>query len=98
MIQKKAYIIGLIKMKDAAGYDEYRRLAAVAINQYKVEFLVRGGDYEVLEGNDELNRVVILTFASKADAKAFYHSEAYQTAKVVRQAASESRFILVEGV
>jgi uncharacterized protein (DUF1330 family) len=101
MTQKKAYIIAQIKVHDEEAMQEYIRLAAIARSQYQIEFLVRGDHYEVLEGVDlfeEPRRISILAFQSMADAKSFYYSEAYQTAKVVRQAAADSHIILVEGM
>ena len=59
--------------------------------------LARGPDAERLEGN--LSGIVILIeFESKEAANKFYCSEEYQAAKAVREACSDTDFMIIEGV
>ena len=60
--------------------------------------LVRGGDPEVMEGQAQGQRIVILEFPDKAAAKRFYNSAEYQEILKIRQPVSVAHGILVDGV
>jgi uncharacterized protein (DUF1330 family) len=59
---------------------------------------VRGGAVEVLEGDWQPNRVVILKFPSIEAARAYNDSPEYSAARAKRQGAAIMRMVLVEGV
>jgi uncharacterized protein (DUF1330 family) len=93
-----AYIIGEVEITDPDGYEEYRRLVPSSIAQYGGTFLARGGKVDVLEGDWEPKRLVILEFESAERARAWWASEEYRDAKQIRQRTATSRLIVVEGV
>ncbi|EDP64990.1 D-fructose-6-phosphate amidotransferase [alpha proteobacterium BAL199] len=93
-----AYIVAQVDVKDAAAYEEYRAQVPATISQYGGEYLARGGQVEVLEGEPPLGRVVILRFASLEQAKAWYHSPEYAGPLAIRHRAAVSRSMLVEGM
>jgi uncharacterized protein (DUF1330 family) len=93
-----AYLISTIEIKDAAGYDEYRKLVAPVLQQYGGRFLVRGGRIHHLEGQWQPKRVVVVEFDSVERAKAFSDSAEYAQAKLIRHRTSDSSVIVVEGV
>jgi uncharacterized protein (DUF1330 family) len=45
-----AYVISEVEMKDAAGFEAYRTIAAKITAQYGGRYVVRGGAAEVVEG------------------------------------------------
>ena len=45
-----AYVISEVDVRDAAGFEAYRTIAAKAIAQYGGRYLVRGGAANVAEG------------------------------------------------
>jgi len=92
------YVIANVEVKDAAGYEEYRKLAPGTIQKYGGKYLVRGGKHEVLEGDWTPSRVVILEFSSVEQAKRWYFSDEYRPAKAMRQRAAVSNVLIVEGV
>ncbi|HEX3952936.1 MAG TPA: DUF1330 domain-containing protein [Stellaceae bacterium] len=92
-----AYVVAEVEITNPAGYDGYRPLAAASIAQYGGRFLARGGAAELLEGNAEPKRVVIIEFADMDAAKRWYNSPEYQEALVIRLANSTGRVIVVEG-
>ena len=94
----KAYVICYVDINDPAQYDEYRKLASVAGDKYGVNYIVRGGATEVLEGDLNPQRVVVIEFADAAAARAWYTSPEYTKARAARAGASKGSFILVEGV
>jgi uncharacterized protein (DUF1330 family) len=92
-----SYVIAEVEVTDPAGYEPYRPLAAASIARFGGRFIARGGAAELLEGQGEPRRVVIIEFADMAAARRWYRSEEYQSALKIRQAASRGRLILVEG-
>ena len=92
-----AYIIANVEITDAAAYDEYRKGVPATLARHGGRFLARGGAVTRLEGNAEWNRVVILEFADVAAARAWYESPDYQPLAKLRQRASRSNLIIVEG-
>jgi uncharacterized protein (DUF1330 family) len=94
----KSYIIVDVNITDPARYEDYKKLTPDSLKPFDGKFVVRGGNTEVLEGDWEPGRVVILEFPSFAKAKAWWSSENYASAKAIRQSASETRMIVVEGI
>jgi uncharacterized protein (DUF1330 family) len=94
-----AYVITDAKVSDVEKYEGYKALTPAAIAAAGGEFLVRGGDHVVLEGNWNPTRVVMLKFASMEAAKAFYDGELYRAARAERAGATEFfNMIVVQGV
>jgi uncharacterized protein (DUF1330 family) len=94
-----AYVITDAKVSDVEKYEGYKALTPAAIAAAGGEFLVRGGDHVVLEGNWNPTRVVMLKFASMEAAKAFYDGELYRAARAKRAGATEFfNMIVVQGV
>jgi len=92
------YVVVQVDVQDPEKFEEYRALVPATIAQYGGEYLVRGGQFEKLEGAEPLGRMVVLKFPSYAQAKAWYDSEEYKGPKAMRHAASRANAILVEGV
>ena len=92
------YIIANVEIHDEAVYAEYRKQVPATIEAYGGRFVVRGGPVERLEGDWEPNRIVVLEFPSVERARAWYESDAYRGAKVLRQRTSKGSLLLVEGV
>ena len=93
-----AYVINDMEITDPALFEEYRKLTPATVAQYGGRFLVRGGRVEPLEGDWSPARLVILEFPSLDQARAWIDSPEYAPAKRLRQLASKSNLILVEGV
>ena len=93
-----AYIIVQITVNDEAAYARYREDVPGTIKKFGGEYIVRGGDMEVLEGEWRMPRCVVLRFPDMPSARAWYSSPDYQEPKAVRQAAAVSNAILIEGV
>jgi len=93
-----AYVLVDIKVTDPAGYEEYKKLAPISLKIYGGKYLVRGGVNETLEGEWAFNRLIILEFESKEQAKAWLNSPEYAPARQLRHKYAESRMIVVESV
>ena len=94
---QSGYIILDIKITDPERYQEYRESAAATVEAYGGRYLVRGGKTEKLEGDWDNGRIVVLEFDSLERARAWWASEEYSAPKALRQSASVTRMILVEG-
>jgi len=93
-----AYVILDITVNDPAKYEDYKKLAPPAIEAYGGKYLVRGGSMEILEGDWQPNRVVILEFQSIEMAKNWINSPEYSDALALRHQTATSHAIVVDGL
>lgn len=93
-----AYVI-LIRerLRDAEAMARYGEGAKNARGDHNITPLAFYGKHEVTEGA-EADGVVILSFPTMAEAKAWYESPAYREARDHRFQAADYRVIFVEGV
>lgn len=92
-----AYIIANVSVTDPAQYEEYKKLSTIAMQTYGAEICVRGGQVEVIEGDWQPERLVVLRFPTVEQAKRFEASPEYARARAARQGAAVMRMLLVEG-
>ena len=93
-----AYVIAEIEVTDPEAYAPYRARTPDVIAAHGGRFLVRGGAVEPREGAPPAGRVVVIEFPDMEAARRFYDSPAYQAILPLRQAASQGRLYLVEGM
>ena len=93
----KTYIIVDVKITDPVRYEEYKKLTPASLVPFDGKFLVRGGRTETLEGSWKPGRFIVLEFPSAQKARAWWSSDGYAPAKALRQSASITQMILVEG-
>ncbi len=91
------YILVDVKIHDHEAYEGYKKLTPSSLIPYGGKFIVRGGASEVLEGDWEPGRIVVLEFPTVEKAKLWWSSVEYAPAKTIRQKASETNMLLVEG-
>lgn len=92
-----AYLYGNIAIHDMALYDQYRAQVPVIIAKYGGRYLVRGGAVEVVEGEVNPQRQVILEFPDMTALKAFCFSAEYKPMIAIRQRAATGSIVLIEG-
>ena len=93
-----AYVIVDVSIHDHEAYEEYKKLTPASIAAFDGRFMVRGGAAETLEGDWQAGRIVVVEFPSVERAREWWSSENYAPAKAIRQGASTTKMILVEGV
>ena len=93
-----AYIIANVEVTNPTQYEDYKKWSSAAMQAHGAEVCVRGGKIEVLEGDWEPQRIVVLKFASVEAAKAFNDSPEYGKARASRQGAAVMRMIVVDGL
>jgi uncharacterized protein (DUF1330 family) len=92
------YIIVDVEVTDPGKYAEYVKVVPPTISAFGGRFLVRGGKAANLEGDWQPGRVVVLEFDSVEAANNWWASEDYKAPKALRQSASVTNMIVVEGV
>ena len=94
-----AYVIASVsEARDAEKLAEYRRGNTDAVAAHGGRFLARGGPHETLEGDWRPVRLVIMEFPDMDAARAWYGSDAYAPLRELRQSASDTDIVLVDGV
>lgn len=68
------------------------------LTKYGGRYIVRGGKFEIVEGNWQPTRMVMLEFPSMEQAKLWYHYEEYKEMKAARFKVATTDIVLVEGV
>jgi uncharacterized protein (DUF1330 family) len=93
-----AYMIVNIDVKDSVAYGEYSAKVPALIRKYGGEALVLGGRFQVVEGTWKPTRIIVLRFADMAAIQGFYDDPDYQPLKSLRQRATNTEMVFVEGV
>ncbi len=93
-----AFILADVTVTDPEKMAEYRVWSTRAMQEHGAEVLVRGGEFQVLEGPWTPSRLVVLKFPDRAAALRFYDSETYRQAREIRRDAGIMRMVVVDGV
>ena len=93
-----AYLVVEIEVLNAERFAEYRQLVPTLLEAFGGRYLVRGGSLETLEGDWQPQRLVVVEFPSVEQARRWWNSSEYAEAKALRQAATNTRMVVVEGV
>ena len=93
-----AYLISIVDVPDPKRYEVYKRDLAKIIARHGGEYLVRGGEIEVMEGDWKPNRVVMVRFPNREAIHAFFDDPDYEPLRKLRQLIGKSQMIAVDGV
>ena len=93
----KAYLIAHIRVNDAEKFEEFKKMSGPAIADHGGKVLVRNPTPDHREGSLR-GLSIVIEFADMDSAKRFYESDAYTAARLVRETASDTDLMLVEGV
>jgi uncharacterized protein (DUF1330 family) len=92
------YIIAEVEVTDPTALKEYVARGPQIMASYGGHYVVRGGKAEALEGEAPKGSIVVIGFDSVEKARAWYDSPEYKAIRPLRQNATRSRLLLVEGV
>jgi uncharacterized protein (DUF1330 family) len=92
------FIVDQLEVTDPETMKVYAAGVADSIKAHNGRMLVRGGAFEVTEGDWTPKRVIVLEFDDMDALKGWYDGEAYRELKKLRLASSRSNAIMVEGV
>ena len=92
-----AYLVFHNRVTNAEKMQEYLAKVRETMAAYHPEILVFAEHAEVLEGQVNLPRTIVMKFASRDATLTWYNSPAYQKMLPLRLAATESFAVLVDG-
>ena len=93
-----AYVIYQGEVLDPERYEEYKVKGAASIAAAGGRYVVRGGEFEVLEGDAPAGRTVVLEFPTRAAALEWYRGEQYTEARAIREGAARAHMYVIDGV
>lgn len=93
-----AYMIVDLDVHDAEGFAEYRANVPALIAKHGGEYIVRGGDFEVIEGDWRPHRLVIFRFPNRQAIRNFFDDPAYDELKALRKRVSTTCAVAVDGI
>lgn len=96
-----AYVVANVNVLDPEPYKGYSALVPPTVIKHGGWYVGRArgaGDADIVEGDFEPGRFVILGFESKEAAQNWFHSEEYQKAAAVRRKYAESAYFIIEEV
>jgi uncharacterized protein (DUF1330 family) len=93
----KAYVIAAETVNDPAMFDLYRKEVPATLVQFGGQFVVRGANLTVLEGEWPHPRFVLIEFPSRAAAEDWYKSAEYQKIISLRLKSTVGNLIIVDG-
>lgn len=93
-----AYMIVDLDIHDADAFAHYRENVPALIAKHGGEYLVRGGDFELIEGNWQPHRLVMFRFPDRAAIHAFLDDPDYAELEALRHRVADSVVIAVDGI
>ncbi len=92
------YLVADMRISDPGLFAEFAEAVPATVEQYGGRYLIRGGKFEVAQGDWTPDRVVVIEFGSMDQAKAWYDSPEFEGPRQTLARSSNSNFIFVEGV
>lgn len=92
-----AYLIAQLTVTDPQGFEAYRQVVPPIIAAHGGRYLARGGALSTLEGEPGGERIIVLEFADRTAAEAFYESPEYQEILPLRLKAAGGSVVIVDG-
>ncbi len=93
-----AYVLANLEVKNPEDYQEYVRRNSLIVPRYGGRFVARGGTCDVLEGDWDAYRVVLIEFPDCEAARAWYNSPEYQEILPIRHGNAQTHTLaIIEG-
>jgi len=92
------FVIANIDVKDSEAYKEYVGKVVPTVKKFGGEYIVRAGEYKVMEGEWENPRTVVIKFPNYEKALEWYDSKEYKPIKPIRLKNSVGNMIIIKGV
>lgn len=91
-----ALLIADIDVQDAQAYTAYRTANPDIVNRFGGRYVALGSAVEVLEGDWQPRRTVVIEFPDMAALKGFYNSPEYGELRKIRWSSADSRLVAIE--
>ena len=92
------YAIFNINVTNPENYKQYIEKVVSVAGKFGAEYIVRGGENQVIEGTWQYPRTVVMKFPSYEKALEWYNSEEYKPIKQIRLDNAETNAIIIKGV
>ena len=92
------YVIANINVKNPEAYKEYVGKVKPTVEKFGGEYLVRNGEFTVIDGEWKHPRTVVIKFPTYEKALEWYNSDEYKPIKKIRLENSEGSNIIVKGI
>ena len=92
------FVIANIDIKNSEAYKEYVGKVVPTVKKFGGEYLVRAGEYKVMEGQWKNPRTVVIKFPNYEKALEWYDSEEHKPVKPIRLKNSVGNMIIIKGV
>lgn len=93
----KAYLVLDLAIHDLAGFRPYIAAIPAFIAKHGGQYIVQGAEPTVMEGDWKPERVVVIEFPARENARAFLSDPDCQDLFRVRHATTTSKLLLVDG-
>ena len=90
-------IVDVIKIMDKEKYGEYIKRVPPIIKKFGGKYLVRGGRVNVVNGDWDPARVIIVEFDSMEKFNAWWESPEYRAAAPLREQSTKTNVVVIEG-
>jgi uncharacterized protein (DUF1330 family) len=94
----KGYIIVNARIVDQNLLDEYRKSIGTSIQDHGGRIVVASNDAQILEGEPDGTRTIVLEFPSVEAARGWYDSPEYAGPKALRLRATSGIALLAQGL
>ena len=91
-------IVEAKEVMDKKGYSEYIQKVPQTIAKFGGKYLVRGGEVKTVSGDWNPDRLIIVEFESMAKFDAWWNSPEYKLIAPLREQATKTNAIIIEGV
>ena len=91
------YAIFNINVTNPENYKHYIEQVVSVAKKFGAEYIVRGGENQVIEGTWQHPRTVVMKFVSYEKALEWYNSEEYKPIKQIRLDNAETNGIIIKG-
>lgn len=93
-----AYMLVNVDVKDSAGFEDYVRNVPPIVRKFGGEYLAVSDAPEVIEGNWQPRRLVLVRFPDIDAVRSFLSAPEYAPWKELRQRATHSEMVAMEGL
>ena len=92
------YMIADVRVTDEAGFADFAAGVPASIESHGGEYIIRGGDPEVRQGEWAPARFVVVEFDSIKAARAWLDSDSYAELAEILNRTSNTSIIVMDGV
>jgi uncharacterized protein (DUF1330 family) len=93
-----AYLIVDLDIHNPEGFQEYQNNVSSFIAKHGGRYIVRGGEFDVIEGHFKPHRLVIFEFPSRRSIRNMFADEEYLKLAQVRFRTAKTIAVAVDGI